>query len=123
MNTLAYKTRQRLSGVELLKIAAMFMIVISHVVQTLHSENSLIPYDDYIVDLTHATRDIQQFTLTIFRYFGNIGNLIFFVCSAWFLLEKKSKDNGKIYSMLTEIWMVSVTILIISLILVGGGVK
>ena len=36
------------SGVELLKIIAVILIVISHVVLTLITENEYIPYSDYL---------------------------------------------------------------------------
>ena len=40
------------SGVELLKIIAVILIVISHVVLTLITENEYIPYSDYLLDCT-----------------------------------------------------------------------
>ena len=73
------------SGIELLKILAIFLIVISHVAQTLTSENPYITYNGYIVDISHATTNIQHLILVCFRTFGPLGNSIFFVCSTWFL--------------------------------------
>lgn len=58
------------SGIELLKILAIFLIVISHVAQTLTSENPYITYNGYIVDISHATTNIQHLILVCFRTFG-----------------------------------------------------
>ena len=81
------KQQVRDSGIELLKIIAIIMIVIQHVIQTLGAENLSISYQDYVLDITHATTNIQHFVLICMRSLGCLGNSIFFVCSAWFLLE------------------------------------
>ena len=51
------------SGVELLKIIAVILIVISHVVLTLITENEYIPYSDYLLDCTHATTNVTVLLL------------------------------------------------------------
>lgn len=84
--------KERNSGIELLKIIAIVLIVISHVVYTLKTVNPYISYNGYVVDLSIATADIWKFILAIFSYFGALGNSIFFICSAWFLL-RSSKYN------------------------------
>ena len=38
----------RESGIELLKIIAIILIVVSHVIQTLRNENQFITYSDYV---------------------------------------------------------------------------
>ena len=82
---LAPSTRR--SGIELLKIAAILLIVISHITQTMHAPNPDIAYSGYLIDLDSATRSLQTFVLILFRHFGVLGNTVFFICSAWFLLE------------------------------------
>ncbi|MCD8376073.1 MAG: acyltransferase [Oscillospiraceae bacterium] len=113
---------ERYSGIELLKIFAIFLIVTSHVVQTLSSENTYVAYQDYVLDLSAATTDIQLLVLSMMRYSGVLGNAIFFVCSAWFLLESKQVKIKKIINMLAEIWAVSVIILIIVYIVYHGNI-
>ena len=92
----AHNLTDRDSGIELLKIFAIFVIVISHVVQTLTSENLYIPYQDYVIDITKATTDFRYIILLILRHFSVWGNSLFFICSGWFLLKatayKKKKD-------------------------------
>lgn len=86
-NILTDKQINRQAGIELLKIFAIFVIIVNHVVQTLVSENLEISYQGYVVDVSNATKDIQHIVLLIFRHFGVLGNSIFFIASAWFLLK------------------------------------
>lgn len=83
----------RNSGVEILKIIAIFLIVISHVTQTLYTINPAFP-SDYVLEVKYASKNIQHLILTWFSTFGSQGNLIFLVSSAWFLLDSK-KNNSK----------------------------
>ena len=71
---------KRNSGIELLKVIAMAMIVLSHA----------IPVEaEGVIDLGVATTDMQSNIIRFINCFGNIGNNIFVVCSAWFLLDSK----------------------------------
>lgn len=67
----------RNSGIECLKIAAIILIVVSHVVQTLSDKNTFIQYHDYLLDLLRATCSIQKLILSILEYSGLLGNTIF----------------------------------------------
>ena len=87
----------RNSGVELLKVFAIFLIVLSHVTQTLGSTNSLITFDDYVIHLGKSTLDVQEIILMLFRQSGALGNTIFFVCSAWFLIDKDRYARKKLF--------------------------
>ena len=106
---LTHSTRR--SGIELLKIAAILLIVISHITQTMNAPNPDIAYSGYLIDLDSATRSLQTFVLILFRHFGVLGNTVFFICSAWFLLESDKFRKKKWFFMLSEIWFVSVVIL------------
>lgn len=68
---LAPSTRR--SGIELLKIAAILLIVISHITQTMNAPNPDIAYSGYLIDLDSATRSLQTFVLILFRR-GNVFN-------------------------------------------------
>lgn len=113
----------RESGIELLKIIAIILIVVSHVIQTLRNENQFITYSDYVLDLSTATTDIRNFVLILFSHFGALGNNIFFVCSAWFLLQSSRWNKKKWSYMLLEVWIISIIILILTLILRGGDIS
>lgn len=111
-------SKSRNSAVELLKIIAIIFIVTNHVVQTIH----FIYEKDYLLDITRATTNIQYLILAILRYGGTIGNTIFFMCSAWFLLDNDKVNKKKILQMLMDIWVVSVVILAIVYCLRHGAV-
>ncbi len=114
---------RRNSSIELLKVVGIILIVISHVVQTLHSNNDYVIANDYILDISTATTNIQQLILTILRYSGALGNSIFFICSAWFLLDNDKVDKKKILHMLMNVWVISITILIAVYIIRGGNLQ
>lgn len=113
---------QRDSNVELLKISAILMIVLSHVIQTLSEENTYIDFQDYILNLRAATTNPQILTLSILRYSGALGNSIFFACSAWFLLDSKKMNEKKWWHMLLEVWFISIVILVMVYVLRIGNI-
>lgn len=109
----------RHSGVELLKILGMLCIVAGHVAQTLSVPNGYISYNDYLVDLNMSNADWQYIILAFFRYGGAFGNTIFFVCSAWFLLDSRKLNKQKILQMAADIWTISMVILLVMFSLRG----
>lgn len=102
---------QRNSSIELIKIIAMFTIVLSHVAQTVGSAKSQIPFD-----ANYASMDYQIIVLQLLRYFGSIGNNLFFICSAWFLIGKKEINKNRIVSLWGNTWTISILLLICFLI-------
>lgn len=114
--------KYRKSSIELLKIVGILLIVISHVVETLHVSNNYIAMNDFILDISTATTNIQYLILAIFQYSGSLGNSIFFVCSAWFLLDSDKSDAKKILHMLMDVWTVSIIILIVVYVIKCGAV-
>lgn len=116
-------TAIRESGIELLKIFAMLLIVTCHVSETIRYGSACVPYEDYILDLSVASTNMQHIVLTAFNYLGVWGNGIFFVCSAWFLQQSSRYNKKKWLFMLIEVWVVSVIILILSLIIWQGNLS
>ena len=115
------KKINRNSSIELLKLLGIFLIVTSHVVQTLGSKgNEFFALADYWISFTRATGNAEVLALTMLRYSGELGNTIFFVCSAWFFLESNSVRKRKIGSIWLDTWMISVLIMIIVLIVRGS---
>lgn len=115
------KKSNRNSSIELLKLLGIFLIVTSHVVQTLESKgNEFFALADYWISFSRATGNPQILALTMLRYSGELGNTIFFVCSAWFLLESNSVRKKKIGTIWLDTWMISVLIMIIVLIIRGS---
>ncbi len=104
-----------------MKVLGIVLIVINHVVQTLEGGNEYISYSDYVVNLNFVTTDLQTFVLIILRYSGALGNNIFFICSAWFLLESQEVNRKKLLTMIVETWSVSIIMLVSISLLRGGG--
>ena len=99
--------KTRSSNIELLKIAAIFLIIISHFSLTF----------SYFQDIDHSTNSAELFFVALSRYFGSIGNNIFFICSAWFLLDSKRNNKKKLLAMLLNVWAVSILILLAVMVL------
>ena len=108
------------SGIELLKIFAIFIIVIGHTVQSLTNEAYI--NNSYVIDISRATTNVKFMLLQIFRYFGSWENSIFFICSAWFLLKSENWNKKKWFFMVIEIWVVSIVIFIITYIILHGNI-
>lgn len=106
---------KRNSSVELLKVIAICLIVISHTTQSVGStSNSLLGKLASAVSYKTASKDVNAVILMVFRHFGAIGNVIFMVCSSWFLVDGKRTDYKKVFRMIFEVWMISVLILLFS---------
>lgn len=114
------RTAQRNSGIELLKLLAMFLIVIFHTVQTLSAESDAVDFSDYVFRFAEASSDPRVPILAMFFYFGTLGNTVFFVCTAWFLLDRERNSKERAVRMLADIWVISVSILLIVLALRRG---
>lgn len=112
----------RNSSIELLKIGGIILIVINHVIQTLHAQNIYLMVKDYVFDISIATTDIQQLVLVLLRHSGALGNTIFFCCSAWFFLDNDNVSKKKILQMLMDVWAVSIIILIVVYIIRNGNI-
>ncbi len=96
------KNKNRNSSIELLKIFAMFLIVLSHTVPfwwIADTANS--------INLDKVIENNQQFILLIFRYLGQVGNLIFIISSAYFLLDSKKVKIQKAMYMFVDVFAIS----------------
>ena len=102
----------RESGIELLKILAMFFIVVSHVIQTISNPTIAYENTDYIINLSNATSNVQLFALSVAQSFGVLGNIIFIVCSSWFLCDKTKNNKQKFLCLLFEVWTFSIIFLL-----------
>lgn len=99
------------------------MIVVFHVIQTLVWKSEFIANEEYIISIHTATTDVTRIILTLLCYLGSIGNAIFFVCSAWFLLDSKRVNTKKMLFMELEIWLFSVAVLIASYLIRGSDIS
>jgi hypothetical protein len=109
----------RNSGIEVLKIIAIWFVIIKHICDFFGDELFYFSPGD-LIDFNAATEEWQQLALIICQGLGLIGNNIFFVCSAWFLLENEKIDRRKCFFMLVEIWAISVSCLVGETVIRGG---
>lgn len=113
--------KERNSSIELLKIIAMFMIVISHLAQSYGTLHTNLPVtQEYFYDLKIASVNINNIIMILLRSLGAIGNDIFFICTAWFLVDSKKSNKKKVIEMLLDVWAINIAFL---LILKNGGVN
>lgn len=98
----------RNSSFELLKIVGIVLIVFNHVVQSLSVPNDLTLCQDYVYDISHATQILQGLIISMMRYLGNVGNTVFFVCSAWFLLDSENVNWRKTFQIAFDAWIISI---------------
>ena len=102
--------KERNTNIEVLKLLAILLIIIFHIVQTL-TDNPNVTKTFWV---WNATEDVTTIILSIIRGFGVLGNSIFFMCSAYFLLNSKKSNKKKIIYMIIEIFSISILILLIS---------
>ena len=76
LNITLQKSRRE-SGIELLKVFGILMIILCHVVQTLCSENSAVPYFDYVIQINMAITNIKLLFIQLLSYSGQFGNWVF----------------------------------------------
>ena len=88
------KTRN--SSIELLKIIALVFIVLIHA-SPLYGDSNLISFHDF----NAPANNLQEFIMLLFRYCGNFGNLIFVICSSYFLIGK-SRPVNKVFRIIID---------------------
>ena len=91
--------KERKSGIELAKIIAMFMIVVSHIIMSV--------YDT--MELKFATNNYKIILLqTANTLFASGGNTIYFIASCWFLSKKKTNKKQKVLFIILDVWVISI---------------
>lgn len=99
----------------------MFFIVVNHFVMSVsYSDSAWFPHTDYMLQIENVTKDPRLLTLAFFRYGGSLGNDMFLLTSAWFLVDSKRNNKRKWLTMLLDIWVIAVLFLIVSYPLIGS---
>lgn len=62
-----------------------------------------------------ATTNIQRIIIFLFGNLAGVGNMLFFICSAWFLCKSKKQHKLKLLYMLADVWVISIIWLIVIL--------
>ncbi len=98
----------RQSGIELLKIIAIFLIVVSHVIQSIGQispDNHL--YNSNVINLCESTDNPQYLIMALIWNFVMYGVDIFFVSSAWFLSRNIGFKISKLFRLVVNTWIIS----------------
>ena len=107
----------RKSGIELLKIIGIILIVLSHVLNTLDGAESL--SGEWVIDFTTPGSGLTNLVLSILQYSGQLGNIIFVVCSSWFLVDKDTSNKKKLLRIFLDVFVISIIYLIVIGLCVG----
>ena len=112
---------KRNSSIELLKIVAVFLIVLSHSLPVNNSEA------EWYINIKSATSNVSYISMLFFSYCGQIGNEIFFICSAWFLVDYYNRGGrikfDKIKNIVIETVFVSYLYLFITTVVLKQHVS
>ena len=95
--------KKRNSNIELLKILAIFLIILSHSIPYWWEVKAKIG----LININQATTNYKELVIILFRYFGQVGNYIFVVASSYFLLEKSQINKKKILYLIMDTWSIS----------------
>lgn len=104
--------KQRNSSFEALKVIAVVMIIFSSALP--YGTTYTSGFDNVFVDLTITSISLEHVVLTLFRWFGQIGDTLFIACSAWFLCDRKTLRFERIGKMIADSWALSVLGLLIA---------
>lgn len=102
------KIKSRDSNVELLRIIAILLIVLSHSVPFFSNQNFI-----SFVNLDLSSSDVNTIIMIIIRSLGQVGNVIFIICSAYFLVDSKRVKISKIIKIFFDATIISIACLLI----------
>lgn len=96
--------KSRNSSVELVKILAIVLIVISHSMPDQSPVKSV-----GAISISAATTDLSSFFAALLHNMGQIGNDIFIISSSWFLLASSTINKKRVIHIIGDCFFVSVT--------------
>ncbi len=109
MNSNSLIKSKRNSSIELLKIFAIIGIIISHAMPYYDG----VTLSNSVINIDIVTADVQTLIAFFLHNLGQIGNDVFVICSAWFLLESKNVKMNKAVSIIIDMFIVSVGFFIV----------
>lgn len=96
--------KDRNTNIEILKIVAICMIILSHSLP----RDVVVCGAEWYIDIHKVTRNLSDLVVILFNYLGQIGNAIFCVCSAFYLLENDYVDRRKVFGLWIDTEIISV---------------
>lgn len=106
--------KERQSGIELLKIFAIILIILSHTISTIGTPTNIFTNTSkafFNINLTSNNPEI--IFLIILKYFVCAGNFIFMICTAWFLIDSHKTKKSKVLNLIIDVFIISVFFLIL----------
>ena len=104
--------KSRESNIELLKIIAMAIMVISHALPY----GSFSNYDLY-TNLNYATNNISNIILVFVKYAACISNCVFIICSCYFLIDNDKVKLKKVIKIILDTFIICSLFLVVLLLL------
>ena len=101
---------ERFYNIDLLKVLAIIIIIVSHVIPFNYYN-----YGSEYIDIRNATCNFDELVIQFFRIIGQIGNIIFVIASAFFLVDKKKIKFKKILLIIFDCFIISNVVLILFL--------
>lgn len=109
--------KQRNSSIELMKIIALFLVVLCHSLP-LYRLGGSTELDGFL-NLRQSTSILQELVLVIFSHLGQVGNALFIVPSVYFLLDNNEVKKNKIIQYIMDTFIVSIIYLAIFSLIYG----
>ncbi len=102
----------RNSSIELMKVIAIIMIILSHSMPD--GDGSL---GASYIDIDTVTTNWQLLVAGLFKNMGQIGNDMFLAASCWFIVDSKKVDGKKVSHLFADSWFCSILMLLLFLAL------
>lgn len=100
---------KRNSCIELLKVIGIVLIIVFHCYMTVtQTGNTFYPNLAESIDFATLPKGFTKLVLLVCGYFGSTGNLIFIICSSWFLVESDKTSLSKVIELLFTTFIISV---------------
>lgn len=109
--------KKRNSNIELLKVFAMLLIALNHAMPV-YGDHDSIAY----LDLGIASTNIEYLLINFLRCSGQIGNIIFIVCSSFFLVDSNKTKKEKLFEIMFDTLFLSI-IFVVPFIIFNEGVS
>ena len=106
---------KRNSSIELLKVIALFFVVLCHSLPLYKFEGST--ELEGFLNLRQSTGNFNQLLLIIFSHLGQVGNALFIVPSAFFLLDNNEVKKSKIVQYIIDTFIISIIYLVVFIII------
>ena len=106
--------KERQSGLELLKILAIILIIVSHTINTIGTPTSVFTNtSEAFFNINLTSNNLEVIFLIIVKYFANAGNFIFMICTAWFLIDSHKTKKNKVLNLVLDVFIISILFLVL----------